>query len=176
MRKSASLASPIGADLPGYTRPGHEFWNRVPFKMQLQWCPGTNVTVDPRYIKRTSKYSKGPDGLIKNWCTSEERMPVSFFNKEGCFFLGDKAIRVESRECQNSTMVTASGGGTTIHSDEAQWLVTNATHPAGPLHRHGDPGTRLPGPRLARSSPHPSPPRTKCKIPIGIKFYFCYYY
>lgn len=89
MRKSAGLASPQGAELPGYARPGPEFWERVPFGMQLQWCPGTNVTVDPNCVKRTSKYANGPDGLIKNWCTSEERSPVSFVSKEGCFFPGE---------------------------------------------------------------------------------------
>lgn len=89
MRRSAGLASPLGADLPGYARPGPEFWERVPFGMQLQWCPGTNVTVDPSCTKRTSKFANGPDGLIRNWCTSEARSLVSFVSKDGCFFPGE---------------------------------------------------------------------------------------
>lgn len=68
MRNRAGLASPRGSVIPGYTRPGNEFWNRVPFTMQLAWCPGTNVTVDPECVKRTSMMSEGPNGLIKQWC------------------------------------------------------------------------------------------------------------
>lgn len=39
MRQRAGLASPRNAVIPGYSRPGNEFWERVPFSMRLEWCP-----------------------------------------------------------------------------------------------------------------------------------------
>lgn len=110
--------------------------------MQLAWCPGTNVTVDPECVKRTSMMSEGPNGLIKQWCTSEERQPLSFLGGGGCFFPGEiqpmaKAVDVETEVIPTQSLgvsldeeeETGSGTGNTKQDGEGPDIVMTAGDP-----------------------------------------------
>lgn len=54
--------------------------------------------------------SEGPNGLIKQWCTSEERQPLSFIGGGGCFFPGEIQPMAQLADIETEVIPTQSLG------------------------------------------------------------------